>query len=489
MSTRKISTSVSTPSISSYDIISNFNKFSFSENSALKNRSLKMDTRSLGKYYTATQKSNKNKLFEVINNKDLRSAFYDFLATQFCVENLLCWEAIEKFKQINGSPSEMYSTAEEIYSLFIRDNSRYEINIYGKQKDRLKETLKHTFIIPEFLENNNTNNNNNNNNSNNNNNNSNNNNNNSNNSSPSSSENNFGGLTQTISTLNLNTPSSSSNKSHDKSHDKSNNNNSTIVQSSTFITNAPIQSDTFPKRKRKIRFRKLISKSNLTNIFSDPNNNNKSASLTNIHSHTSTLPPPPTILQEIIHPPLSPSNTMNFDPEFKNIVNNLSNNNNNNSNNSNTTTTTTSTNNGSNCVVGSCSDNDSFVVIFGNTIGNRKSGSSYALSGSDSSDGEYEDLFDRNNIKFGIAKCSNLFNDIQDELEQMMIENSLGEFLKSKLFKEKTLYIQQQHQQQQQHPNQQLQCIGNISNTLPTITNSNLITSKSNNNDNLNIVN
>ncbi|KAM9942172.1 hypothetical protein ACTFIT_005544 [Dictyostelium discoideum] len=486
MSTRKISTSVSTPSISSYDIISNFNKFSFSENSALKNRSLKMDTRSLGKYYTATQKSNKNKLFEVINNKDLRSAFYDFLATQFCVENLLCWEAIEKFKQINGSPSEMYSTAEEIYSLFIRDNSRYEINIYGKQKDRLKETLKHTFIIPEFLENNNNNSNNNNSNNNNS--------NNSNNSSPSSSENNFGGLTQTISTLNLNTPSSSSNKNHDKNHDKSNNNNNncTIVQSSTFITNAPIQSDTFPKRKRKIRFRKLISKSNLTNIFSDPNNNNKSASLTNIHSHTSTLPPPPTILQEIIHPPLSPSNTMNFDPEFKNIVNNLSNNNNNNSTTTTTTTNSNNTpNNGSNCVVGSCSDNDSFVVIFGNTIGNRKSGSSYALSGSDSSDGEYEDLFDRNNIKFGIAKCSNLFNDIQDELEQMMIENSLGEFLKSKLFKEKTLYIQQQQQlqQQQQHPNQQLQCIGNISNTLPTITNSTLITSKSNNNDNLNIVN
>ncbi|EAL64379.1 hypothetical protein DDB_G0286173 [Dictyostelium discoideum AX4] len=475
MSTRKISTSVSTPSISS-----------FSENSALKNRSLKMDTRSLGKYYTATQKSNKNKLFEVINNKDLRSAFYDFLATQFCVENLLCWEAIEKFKQINGSPSEMYSTAEEIYSLFIRDNSRYEINIYGKQKDRLKETLKHTFIIPEFLENNNNNSNNNNSNNNNS--------NNSNNSSPSSSENNFGGLTQTISTLNLNTPSSSSNKNHDKNHDKSNNNNNncTIVQSSTFITNAPIQSDTFPKRKRKIRFRKLISKSNLTNIFSDPNNNNKSASLTNIHSHTSTLPPPPTILQEIIHPPLSPSNTMNFDPEFKNIVNNLSNNNNNNSTTTTTTTNSNNTpNNGSNCVVGSCSDNDSFVVIFGNTIGNRKSGSSYALSGSDSSDGEYEDLFDRNNIKFGIAKCSNLFNDIQDELEQMMIENSLGEFLKSKLFKEKTLYIQQQQQlqQQQQHPNQQLQCIGNISNTLPTITNSTLITSKSNNNDNLNIVN
>ncbi|KAN0012225.1 hypothetical protein ACTFIU_007523 [Dictyostelium citrinum] len=460
MSTRKISTSISTPSISSYDIISNFNKFSFSENSALKNRSLKMDTRSLGKYYTATQKSNKNKLFEVINNKDLRSAFYDFLATQFCVENLLCWEAIEKFKQMNGTPSEMYSTAEEIYSLFIRDNSRYEINIYGKQKDRLKETLKHTFIIPEFLENNNNNTNNNNNN-------------NSNNSSPTSSENNFGGLTQSISTLNLNTPSTNKN-------DKNNNNN-IIVQSSTFITNAPIQSDTFPKRKRKIRFRKLISKSNLTNIFSDPNNNNKSASLTNIHSHTSTLPPPIISQQEIIHPPLSPSNTMNFDPEFKNIVNNLSNN-------PTTTTTTTTTsnntpNNGSNCVVGSCSDNDSFVVIFGNTIGNRKSGSSYALSGSDSSDGEYEDLFDRNNIKFGIAKCSNLFNDIQDELEQMMIENSLGEFLKSKLFKEKTLYIQQQPQ------NQQLQCIGNISNTLPTISNSTLITSKSNNNDNLNIVN
>ncbi|KAK5580402.1 hypothetical protein RB653_000419 [Dictyostelium firmibasis] len=447
MSTRKISTSISTPSLSSYDIISNFNKFSFSENSTLKNRSVKMDTMSLGKYYTATQKSNKNKLFEVINNKDLRSAFYDFLGTQFCVENLLCWEAIEKFKQINGTPSEMYSTAEEIYSLFIRDNSRYEINIYGKQKDRLKETLKHTFIIPEFSENNNNNTNNNN----------------SNNSSPTSSENNFGGLTQSISKLNLNTPTSNKNINNNN-----NNNNNTIVQSSTFITNAPIQSDTFPKRKRKIRFRKLISKSNLSNIFSDPNN--KSASLTNIHSHTSTLPPPIQSQQEIIHPPLSPSNTVNFDPEFKNIINNLS-----------TTPTTTTTtnmntpNNASNCMVGSCSDNDSFVVIFGNTIGNRKSGSSYALSGSDSSDSEYEDLFDRNNIKFGIAKCSNLFNDIQDELEQMMIENSLGEFLKSKLFKEKTLYIQQQQQ-----------C---ISNTMPSITNSTLITSKSNNSDNLNIVN
>ncbi|EGC29952.1 hypothetical protein DICPUDRAFT_158398 [Dictyostelium purpureum] len=386
MTTRKITTSISTPSLSSFDINFKNDKNSFSESSLLKHRSsLKMDTFSV-KYYTATQKSNKNKLYEVINNKDSRSAFYDFLGTQFCVENLLCWEAIEKFKKMDGSPSEMYTTAEEIYSLFIRDNSRYEINIYSKQKDRLKETLKHTFIIPEFSDGSSTS---------------------STSSSPSpSTGNNDGGnaLTHSFSNLSLNNSLNSSQSaptSQTNTPNFSNNLYNNIVQSSTFITNSPIQTDTFPKRKKKLRFRKLISKT----LFSEPSNNNSSNTnnSNSKYSNINNIPPTlnPTNQSEIIHPPLSP-NITTFDGDCF------------------------SRTNSSNCVVGSCSD-DSFVVILGNSFGNRKSGSAY--SSSDSSDGEYEE-FDRNNIKFGIAKCQNLFNDIQDELEQMMIENSLGEFLK-----------------------------------------------------------
>jgi len=290
-----------------------------------------MDTISLKFYNTnnsGNQKSSKSKLIEIIQDKDLRYAFYDFLSTQYCVENLLCWEAIEKFKNKNGSPYEMYIFAEEIYSLFISDNSRYEINIYGKQKDRLKETLKNTFILLDTPE---------------------------------------PGLSTLSAPINSNTINSIG------------------------VTSTNPQSETFPKRKKKLRFRNLISKSSLSNIFAD--NSSGSNSDAPLNRTTSSIN-----LQE---KSLSESNLSSS--------------------------------------ISSSSD-DSFVVIFGTSVAasatssNKKSNRGSTGSDSSSSDGEFEE-FDRKNIQFGFSKCCNLFNDIQEELEQMMIENSLGEFLKSKTFK------------------------------------------------------
>ncbi|KYQ91180.1 hypothetical protein DLAC_08092 [Tieghemostelium lacteum] len=286
-----------------------------SASSILNNLSLK---------YCSSNKASRLKLMEIIKNKDLRSAFYDFLCFQFCVENLLCWEAIEKFKHKNGTPPEMYSIAEEIYLLFIRDNSRYEINIYGKQKDRLKETLKKTFILP---------------------------------------------------------PSNGA------------------------------QSDTFPKRRKKLRFRKLISKSNLSSIFSDPNQTagtTSSANSTSLlhnenhHHHQQNG----FISAHPIQPPSSPSKlNLRLDEKEGN------------------------------------SSDDSFVVIFKNGGSSSVRGSIPSNigepSGTSGEISDYVEDFDRKSIKFGLLKCCNLFNDIQEELEQMMIENSLHEFLKSKSFKEK----------------------------------------------------
>ncbi|KAF2074440.1 hypothetical protein CYY_004258 [Polysphondylium violaceum] len=219
----------------------------------------------------------------------------------------------------------MYIFAEEIYSLFISDNSRYEINIYGKQKDRLKETLKNTFILLDTPE-------------------------------------------SSLSTL------------------------STPITSSTInsigVTSTNSQSETFPKRKKKLRFRNLISKSSLSNIFTDNNGNIGESTLNRTTSSIN--------LQE---KSLSESNLSSS--------------------------------------ISSSSD-DSFVVIFGTSAAtatsNKKNNRGSTGSDSSSSDGEFEE-FDRKNIQFGFSKCCNLFNDIQEELEQMMIENSLGEFLKSKTFK------------------------------------------------------
>ncbi|GAM20205.1 hypothetical protein SAMD00019534_033800 [Acytostelium subglobosum LB1] len=54
---------------------------------------------------------------------------------------------------------------------------------------------------------------------------------------------------------------------------------------------------------------------------------------------------------------------------------------------------------------------------------------------------EFDELFsyefDVEDVRFGHSNYLVLFNDIQDELEQMMIENNLGEFLKSKLYLER----------------------------------------------------
>ncbi|GAM24257.1 hypothetical protein SAMD00019534_074320 [Acytostelium subglobosum LB1] len=99
-------------------------------------------------YYYYPTNSSKTKLYEILNNANLRAAFGSFLKSQFCLENLLCWEAIELYKHKNGNASEIYQMAEDIYNKFIKVNAIYEINIYVKQKELLKEKLIKTFILP-----------------------------------------------------------------------------------------------------------------------------------------------------------------------------------------------------------------------------------------------------------------------------------------------------------------------------------------------------
>eukprot|EP01133_Synstelium_polycarpum_P002926 gene2926-3366_t len=70
--------------------------------------------------------------------------------------------------------------------------------------------------------------------------------------------------------------------------------------------------------------------------------------------------------------------------------------------------------------------------------GTSKSTDNFYASDPNAPSNELEDIVGTDDsieeIKFGHVNCSNLFNEIQEELEQMMIENSLGEFVKSKTY-------------------------------------------------------
>ncbi|EFA81160.1 hypothetical protein PPL_05997 [Heterostelium album PN500] len=402
------------------------------------------------------QRNSKSILNDILKNSSLRSAFYDFLKSQFCVENLLCWEAIEKYKSKNGSASEMYTMAEEIYKKFIKDNSKYEINIYSKQKDLLKEKLKKTFVLPTTINKTET--------------------------FPkrkskkkywadvilpalkSSTSYGSGSGSGGSSNIFTNSSSSSSSSPSSSSSSSSSGNMASNINSSNHLSLTTNNSSYI--------YSNVNANGNgNTGTCQNQNNNNsnsnsivspkffhsprvsRSASASNpaaaLPNGTSSPNPSP-----YTSPFCSPTHSPTSNNNAATVVG------------TNGTTqdiggsityysTSSTTANGNDTGVGS---NGYHTHSYSSSTGGFNSGNhrkSMIINGSSSFSGstdestadhlevDFDDLFnddsiDVDEVRFGSLNSNYLFNDIQEELEQMMIENSLGEFLKSKIYLERS---------------------------------------------------
>jgi len=78
---------------------------------------------------TTSETEEKDLSGRLIGSPEFRQLFFDFLCLQLCIENLLFWEDIQRFKRIpNGSP-EQQQQANILFAKYIKAGSEYEVNI------------------------------------------------------------------------------------------------------------------------------------------------------------------------------------------------------------------------------------------------------------------------------------------------------------------------------------------------------------------------
>ncbi|XP_068599298.1 regulator of G-protein signaling 2 [Brachionichthys hirsutus] len=77
----------------------------------------------------------------LLNNKYGRAAFYIFLKSEFCEENIEFWTACEDFKQ-HTSDEELASKANSIYEEFIKNEAPKEINLDFHTKNAVLQSLR-----------------------------------------------------------------------------------------------------------------------------------------------------------------------------------------------------------------------------------------------------------------------------------------------------------------------------------------------------------
>ncbi|CAK6952209.1 regulator of G-protein signaling 21-like [Scomber scombrus] len=78
----------------------------------------------------------------VLSQKCGRTAFRDFLKSEFCEENLDFWLACQEFKTLD-SPQELTRRAARIYEEFIRAESPKQVNLDFHTRDIISQNLQH----------------------------------------------------------------------------------------------------------------------------------------------------------------------------------------------------------------------------------------------------------------------------------------------------------------------------------------------------------
>ncbi|KAM3866022.1 regulator of G-protein signaling 21-like [Diretmus argenteus] len=76
----------------------------------------------------------------LLSQRSGQTAFWDFLKSEFCEENLDFWLACEEFKTLN-SPEQLTRKATSIYEEFIRIESPREINLDFYTRDITAQNL------------------------------------------------------------------------------------------------------------------------------------------------------------------------------------------------------------------------------------------------------------------------------------------------------------------------------------------------------------
>eukprot|EP01111_Echinosteliopsis_oligospora_P017517 TRINITY_DN7623_c0_g1_i3.p1 TRINITY_DN7623_c0_g1~~TRINITY_DN7623_c0_g1_i3.p1 ORF type:complete len:390 (-),score=61.81 TRINITY_DN7623_c0_g1_i3:195-1364(-) len=81
-------------------------------------------------------------LRQMLHRPAFKTRFYDFLKLQFCVENLLFWDAVREWK--HGGHD--YSVACQIYDQFIRSDAENQVNIGNKHVHPVTRFLKEVAV-------------------------------------------------------------------------------------------------------------------------------------------------------------------------------------------------------------------------------------------------------------------------------------------------------------------------------------------------------
>ncbi|XP_068175469.1 regulator of G-protein signaling 2-like isoform X2 [Antennarius striatus] len=79
-------------------------------------------------------------LESLLSNKYGKAAFYIFLKSEFCEENMEFWTACEDFRQ-QTSEKDLASKASSIYEEFIRNEAPKEINLDFHTKNAIMQSL------------------------------------------------------------------------------------------------------------------------------------------------------------------------------------------------------------------------------------------------------------------------------------------------------------------------------------------------------------
>lgn len=79
-------------------------------------------------------------LYEMLKKKDMVYLFREFLHELQSAENLAFWMEIEWFKRLGDA--ELATKGKEIYQKYFDPSSKYELNVDGKLRKELDESMK-----------------------------------------------------------------------------------------------------------------------------------------------------------------------------------------------------------------------------------------------------------------------------------------------------------------------------------------------------------